>query len=68
MIFTFCLWRLHLEHKLSTINRFIPKRNFNTNDIPINPEGVEKTRKSFIGFHPKIKSINNRTNQITIRE
>jgi len=68
MIFTFCLWRLHLEYKLKSINRLIPKRNINTKDIPINPEGVEKTRKSIIGFHPKIKTPNNRTNQITIRE
>lgn len=67
MIFSFCLWRLFLEYKLASINKFIGRSNFILKEKPNMTDQVDKVRKSVLSFHPKIKSSNNANKQITIR-
>ncbi len=66
MIFSFCIWRLYLEYKLKIINKFIGRSNFIVSDKPVKNDN-DKSIRSVLGFHPKIKTTNNSNKQITIR-
>ena len=52
MIFSFCLWRLHLEFKLSSINKFVNKNNLKDNDE------IEKAREGRISKDPRDTMLN----------
>lgn len=66
MAFSFCLWRLYLEYKLSFINKSISRTTNMPQERFAIPELV-KARKTFVNFHPKIKSNNEDNKMITLR-
>ena len=66
MIFCFCLWRLYLEFKLTSINRLLTNRTLGLKDKVILKEldNSKGGRKSFV---PKIRSSMPVNDQFTIR-
>lgn len=69
MIFCFCLWRLYLEFKLTSINKLLSNKTLGLKDKVLLQEidNSKGGRKSFVGFTPKLRSSNVGDAKFTIR-
>ena len=69
MIFCFCLWRLYLEFKLTSINRILTNRTLGLKDKIVLKELdlKENSRGGRKSFVPKLRSSVKNNDQFTIR-